>query len=319
MNKKLSPKISIIGAGNVGTRAAYAAIIKGLAREILLIDINKKKAEGEAMDLSHGMPYVAPAKIMAGDYEDLYDSDIVVVTAGRNQRKGETRIDLIKDNYRLFQKIIPQIVEITPNSILLIVTNPVDILTYAAIKISNLPKERVIGSGTVLDTARFRFLLAKHCNIDARNIHAYIIGEHGDSEFALWSSAMIGGLSIKDFCLSCEKAEYCQQDKELDKIFADVRDSAYHIIERKGETSYGIGLAISRILQAIIKDENSILPVSAYLEAYYGISDICLGVPSILNKKGIKKTLHMKLNEKEQKALKNSYLSLKEVVEKIGI
>jgi L-lactate dehydrogenase len=317
--KSLKPKVSIIGCGNVGTRYVYALIIKGLARQIVMIDINKKRLEGDVMDLSHGAPYVPPVDIIVGDYPDIKDSDLIVISAGRGQRPKETRLDLIKDNIRLFREIIPRVVEVVPSAILLIATNPVDILSYAAYKISGKPSNEVIGSGTVLDSARFRYLLGRCCNIDPRNVHAYILGEHGDSEFPVWSIANIGGTLIKQYCPICENSKECNSENKLQNIFEEVRNIAYDIIDRKGETSYGIGLALARITQAILKDEQTILPVSTLIENYLGIEDIYLSLPAILNKSGIKKVLNIKLNAEEQESFIKSAQKMKEYIEKVDL
>jgi len=315
----LKPKISIIGCGSVGIRYAYALMIKGLARKIVIVDIDKKRLEGEVMDLSHGAPYVSPVEIVAGDYKDLADSDMVVITAGKKQKLGQTRIDLTRDNVELYKAIIPQIIKYAPNAILLVVTNPVDVLSYAAYKISGKSSSQVIGSGTVLDSARFRFLLAKHCNIDSRNIHAYILGEHGDTEFPVWSKAMIGGILFKDYCYICRSNNNCEHQAELEKIFKDVRNSAYEIIERKQETSYGIGLALTRITQAIIKDENAILPVSSLVEDYLGVKDVYLSLPAIVNKNGIREILNIGLSSEEQKQFKDSSSAIKKAIKEAGL
>jgi L-lactate dehydrogenase len=207
-----------------------------------------------------------------------------------------------------------------PNAIILVVTNPVDILSYAAYKFSGKPVKKVIGSGTVLDSARFRFLIAKHCNVDARNIHAYILGEHGDTEFPVWSKAMIGGILFSDYCRVCDNRKDCRHDKlYINKVFSEVRDSAYKIIEKKGETSYGIGLAMVRITQAILKDENAILPVSSLVEDYLGVSDVYLSLPAILNKNGIREVLKIDLNKKEQEDFKKSAQAIKSVIKEVGL
>ncbi|MCA6069561.1 MAG: L-lactate dehydrogenase [Endomicrobium sp.] len=312
---KLSPKVCIVGCGNVGMRYAYSMIISGVAREIILVDYSRKKAEGEAMDLSHGAPFVSPVKIYAGDYPNTADSDLVVVTAGRGQKQGETRIDLVKGNAEIFKTIIPEIVKYSPNAIILVATNPVDILSYITYKISGKPSREIIGSGTVLDTARFRYLISKELNIDSRNIHASIFGEHGDSEFPIWSKAIIGDVFFKDYFENCD--EECGEQK-LKGIFEDVRDSAYKIIEKKGETSYGIGLALTKISKAILKDQNSVLPVSSLLENYYGISDLYLSVPAIVHKHGIRQVMKVAFAEDELKALQNSAAKIKEVIRASG-
>lgn len=315
----LEPKVSIIGCGNVGMRYAYALIMKGGVRQLVLVDIDRKRLEGEVMDLSHGAPYISPVEIIAGEYPDIKNSDLVVITAGKKGKSGQTRLDLAKDNVELYRKIIPEIVKYASSAILLIVSNPVDVLSYAAYKFSSKSKEKVIGSGTVLDTARFRFLLSKHCNVDSRNIHAYILGEHGDSEFPVWSRAMIGGVLFKDYCYICKKSATCQHDKELHKIFTEVKDSAYEIVERKQETSYGIGLALVRITQAIINDENAILPVSSLVEDYLGINDVYLSLPSVINKEGVREVLKIELSPQEQGELKNSAEVIKKVVKEAGL
>ncbi len=317
--EKLNPKISIIGCGNVGLRYAYALIISGLARQIVLVDIDKKRVEGEVLDLSHTAPYVSPVEIIAGDYSDIKDSDLVVVTAGKKQKVEQSRLDLVKDNVDIFKKIIPDIVKFSPHAIILVVSNPVDILSYAAYKFSSKPSKEVIGSGTVLDTARFRFLLAKHCNIDSHNVHAYILGEHGDSEFPVWSRAMIGGILFKEYCPMCSRHESCSSDKMLNNIFLEVKNSAYEIIEKKGETSHGIGLALVRITRAILHDENAILPVSSLVDNYLGINDIYLSLPAIINKNGVKQVLDIKLNQKEEQAFKNSASAVKKIIQAIRL
>ncbi|OGS17515.1 MAG: L-lactate dehydrogenase [Elusimicrobia bacterium RIFOXYA2_FULL_50_26] len=316
---ELKPKVAIIGCGNVGMRYAYALIIRGLARQVVLIDVDRKKAEGEAMDLSHGAPYISPVEIAAGDYSDMANSDIVVITAGKGQRPGQTRLDLVKANVELYRKLIPEVTANAPSAIYLIVSNPVDILSYAAWKFSGKPAHEVIGSGTVLDTARLRFLLGKHCGIDPHNIHSYILGEHGDSEFAVWSRAMIGGVLFEDYCPLCRNSAVCDAEKERNEIFSEVRDSAYKIIERKGETSYGIGLALVRITRAILNNENSVMPVSSLVENKYGINDVYLSLPAVIARRGIKEILHIKFSDKEEQDLKHSAALLKETLKAAGL
>ena len=318
-NQPFRPKISIIGAGNVGVRFAYSLMIKGLARQIVMYDINRKRLEGEVMDLAFGEPFVKPVEIIAGDYSDMAGSDIVVITAGLAQKPGQTRLDLVKGNVDLLKKIIPQIMKYSPESILMVVSNPVDILSYAAYKISGKPSHQVIGSGTVLDTARFRSLLARKFQVDSRNIHAYILGEHGDSEFAVWSQAIIGAVPLRNYCKmsgrQCGKTcpEGCMD------ILDDVKNSAYEIIERKGETSYAIGLGAVRISQAIIGNENSILPISALVEDYMGINDVYLSLPAIVNSNGVREILKLELNDEERNDFLKSAKTLKEVIKEVGI
>ena len=318
MLKDLHPKISIIGCGNVGVRYAYGLLMKGIGREIVIVDTNRKKLEGEVADLSHGMPYTTnPIQITAGDYSDIRNSELVVITAGKKQEKGQTRTELAQNNVDLFKKIIPEIMLYSPNSVFLVVTNPLDVMTYAAYKISGKPSSEVIGSGTVLDTARFRYLLASRCSVDARNIHAYILGEHGDTEFPVWSRAMVGGMFFNEYCKAfCTRGDSCNITVKRSRIVEEVKNSAYNIIENKGETSYGIGLSLVRITRAIINNENAILPVSVHMEDFYGISDCYLSLPSVINRKGIREVLRLQLDEKEKSCLEYSSAAIKRVIEK---
>ena len=314
--KSTSVKISIIGAGFVGSTTAFALIMGGLASKIIVVDINKKKAEGEAMDLSQGRLFVDPVDIVAGDYEDTKDSDIVIITAGIGQKPGETRLDGVDKNLKIYKSIIPEIVKYSPNSILLVVSNPVDILSYITYKLSGFPKERVIGSGTVLDTARFKYLLSEHFDIDSRNIHTYILGEHGDTEIATWSLTNIAGMDVEKYCnLVCAK---CNSDFKY-SINDDVKNAAYKIIERKGATYYAVALAIKRIVGAILKNEKSILTVSTYLDGQYGVEDVYLGVPSIVGENGISKILEVPLNSEELGKFQDSASALKKILDKANI
>lgn len=309
-------KISIIGAGFVGSTTAYALMMEGLASEIVIVDINKEKAEGEAMDLAHGAAFVRPVEIRAGEYKDTKDSDIVIITAGAGPKLGETRLDLINKNYNIFKGIIPEVVKYNPNAILLVVSNPVDILTYITYKLSGFPSERVIGSGTVLDTSRFKYLLSQHFDIDARNIHTYIIGEHGDSEIATWSLTSISGMGLEQYCSTmCNK---CDGSFKF-RIQDDVKNAAYHVIEKKGATYYAVALAIRRIVEAIIRDENSILTVSSLLKGEYGISNVYMGVPSIVGRNGVKRILDVDLSKEELEQLKDSAEVLKEGIKRANL
>ncbi len=315
----LKPKISIIGCGNVGIRYAYAVMIKSLARSIVITDINTKKLKGEVMDLSHSTPYIpSPVEVAAGDYPDTKDSDLIVITAGAKQEPGQSRLDLVNNNVKIFKKIIPELIKYSPEAVILVVTNPVDILSYAAYKISGKNPNSVIGSGTVLDTARFRYLLGAHCSIDSRNIHAYILGEHGDTEFPVWSRVMLGGILLRDYCPVCGRHDKCEADKELHDLFLEVKNSAYKIIDYKGETSYGIGLAMARITSALLGDENSILPVSVLVNDFIGIDDVYMGLPTILNRSGVKQVLPVKLNDTEKEQFRHSAWTLKEILKKSG-
>ena len=315
----LKPKVSIIGCGNVGIRYAYSLMINGCARQITLVDYFKDKAEGEAIDLSHGAPFTPSVNVTAGTYEDIKDSDLVVITAGKKQKQGQTRIDLLKDNVNLFKSIIPEIMKYAPDAILLIASNPVDILTYAAYKISGKASNKVIGSGTLLDSARFRYEIAKHCDIDARSVHAYVLGEHGDSEFPVWSKATVGGVNIENHCMLCNNKKDCNHIEKLNTIFNNVKNSAYTIIEKKGETSYGIGLALTRITESILLNENSVLPVSVLVKDFYGVNDVYLSLPSVINSNGIRQVQQIEFNETELKSFVNSAMVLKSLLKEIGI
>lgn len=306
-------KCAIIGAGGVGATTAFTLVQSGLFNEIVIIDVNKNKAEGEALDIAHGIQFTNPVNIYSGDYKDLQDAYLVIVTAGANQMPGETRIDLINKNASIFKKIIPSITEYNKDCILLIVSNPVDILTMLALELSGFPKERVLGSGTVLDTSRLRYLLSKKLEVDSKNIHAFIIGEHGDSELAVWSNADIAGIHIEDYC----KNIFDSCDIDLEEILDEVRNSAYHIIEKKGATFYGVAMAVKRIAQAIIRDEYSILPVSHFLNGEYGIKDVCLGIPSLICREGVKKIIPITLNEREKVYLNESANKLKSAYKSI--
>lgn len=305
-------KAAIIGCGFVGASSAFSLVHKGLFSELVLIDANHAKAEGEAMDLSHGLPFTSPMKIYAGSYDDISDCSLIIITAGANQKPGETRLDLVHKNVAIFKSIIPEITKRNFEGILLIVANPVDILTYAALKISGYPKERVLGSGTVLDSARFRYLLSEHLNVDSRSVHAYIIGEHGDSELAVWSSANVSGIGINDFC---ELRGHYEHDEAMDRIYRTVRDSAYEIIERKGATYYGVAMAVSRIAESIIRNEHSVLPVSSLMEGEYGLTDLCISVPTIVSAKGAEQVLEIPLSQEEKEKLQKSAAELKKVLD----
>ena len=304
-------KAAIIGCGFVGASTAFSLVHKGLFSELVLIDADQKKAEGEAMDLSHGRPFTSPMHIYAGSYDDISDCALIIITAGANQKPDETRLDLVHKNIAIFKAIIPEITKRNFEGILLIVANPVDILTYAALKLSGYPKERVLGSGTVLDSARFRYLLSEHLTVDSRSVHAYIIGEHGDSELAVWSSSNVSGISINDFC---ELRGHYDHEQAMNRIYHTVRDSAYEIIDRKGATYYGVAMAVSRIAESIIRNEHSVLPVSRLLNGEYGLRDLCISVPTIVSGKGAEQVLEIPLSPDELEKLKRSATELKEVL-----
>ena len=304
-------KCAIIGCGFVGATTAFTLIEHGVFSELVLIDANNKKAEGEAMDLNHGIPFAKPVKVYAGNYDDLSDCSLIIISAGANQKPGETRIDLVKKNTAILKSIIPEITKINKECILLILSNPVDILTYITLKISGFPKNRVIGSGTVLDTARLKYLLAEHLGVDSRNVHAFIIGEHGDSELAVWSSANISGIDLKDFCGLCGK---CTTMENIYNLYNNVRESAYKIIDSKGATYYAIAMATLRIVECIVRDEKSVIPVSTLVEGEYGINDVCMGLPSIVGKNGVERILEIPLNKNEAENLLNSAREINEYI-----
>jgi L-lactate dehydrogenase len=309
-------KIAIVGAGNVGATYAYALLQSGLAGEIVLIDSNKSKAEGEVMDLNHAVPFVHPTRIWTGSYEECKGAAITVITAGAGQKPGETRLDLVHKNVEIFKQIVPQVVKNNPKGLLLIATNPVDILTYASWKISGLPAAKVIGSGTILDTARFRYLLSEHAGVDPRSVHAYIIGEHGDSEVPVWSLANIAGMRLKDYCIA-NCMSYSQE--VWDKIFEKTRDAAYEIIERKGATYYAVANGLLRITEAILRDQDTVLSLSSLIGSYYGIEDVYLSVPTIVGRNGITRTLNLTLSDDEIKGLVNSSQVLKDMIKQVGL
>ncbi len=309
-------RVAIIGTGFVGSTFAYALLQSGLASEIVLIDANPSKAMGEAMDLNHAVPFVQPTRIWAGEYADCAVAAITVVTAGSAQRPGETRLDLIGRNAAIFRQIIPQIARYNPDGIILVATNPVDILTYATLKYSGLPANRILGSGTILDTARFRYLLSQHFGVDARSVHAYIIGEHGDSEVPVWSLANIAGMRIPEFCSA---NGFDCNDPHLDEIYEQTRDAAYHIIELKGATYYAIGSGLLRIVEAILRDQSTVLSISSLMNGFYGIKDVCLSLPTIVDRGGVEKVLHLELNAKEMEGLKKSAEVLRQNIQVVGL
>ena len=309
-------KAAVIGCGFVGSSSAFAMMRSGIFSELGLLDANQAKAEGEAMEIAHGLPFSRPMKIYAGGYSDLRDCALVVITAGANQKPGETRLDLVKRNVSILGSIIPEIVKVNREAILLIVSNPVDILTWAAQKLSGLPKSQVLGSGTVLDTARLKYLLGEHLSVDSRSVHAVIIGEHGDSELAVWSGANVSGVDLDHFCALCGEEEHRAM---MERIYTDVRDSAYEIIERKGATYYGIAAAVTRIAQCIVRDEHSVLPVSVNLGGLYGVEDLCMSVPAVVGRQGVEKVLEIELSDGECAAFRKSAGTLKEVADSLGL
>ena len=309
-------KLAVIGCGFVGSASAFALMQSGLFSEMVLIDANRARAEGEALDISHGLPFAKPMKIYAGDYPDLADASLIVVTAGAGQKPGETRLDLVKKNVSIFRSIIPSLTQYNKEAILLIVANPVDILTYAAAKLSGFPENRVFGTGTVLDTARLKYLLGEHLQVDSRAVHAFILGEHGDSEIVAWSSANVSGLPLHNFC---EMRGYFDHDAAMETLAAGVKNSAYEIIDKKCATYYGIAMSVRRVCEAIVRDEKSILPVSSVQHGSYGIQDVALSLPAVVGKDGVETIVPIALSEEEIAALRASAQTLKDVLDAQGL
>lgn len=303
-------KIILIGNGAVGSSYAFALVTQNIGQELGIIDVNVDKAEGDAIDLSHALAFTSPKRIYAATYDDCHDADLVVITAGAAQKPGETRLDLVHKNLRIFKDIIDSVVKSGFNGIFLIASNPVDILTYATWKFSGFPKSRVIGSGTSLDSARFRQTIAELVGVDARNVHGYILGEHGDTEFPVWSHANIAGLQIYEWVKSHPEVD----EEELVNIFFNVRDAAYTIINKKGATFYGIAVALARITRAILNDENSIFPLSVYLDGEYDQTDIYIGAPAVINRKGVKDIIEIPLSDAEKEKMELSANTLREVL-----
>lgn len=309
-----SRKIAIIGCGFVGSACAFALMQSGLFSEMVLIDSNKQRAEGEALDISHGLPFSKPMQIYSGTYDDITDAGIIAITAGAGQKPGESRLELVHKNVEIFKSIIPEISKRNYKGILLIVSNPVDIMTYTALKLSGLPSNQVFGSGTVLDTARLKYLLGEHLGVDARSVHAFILGEHGDSEIAAFSSANVSGIELKKFCdFACKTDKHEEAMKE---IAEDVKLSAYEIIKKKGATYYGIAMSVRRICEAIILDQKSILPISCLQN---GIENVVLSMPMIVGKHGAERSVEISLSEEERRAIKSSADMLKGIIKTLDL
>lgn len=304
MNSITARKVVIVGAGAVGSSFAYALAQRGIADEIALSDINRDYAEGQVLDLAHGLPFYPNIQIKVGSAEDYAEANVIVITAGAKQAPGESRLNLLQKNARMIENIMDEITAQNSKAVVIIASNPVDILTQVAIKHSGWPKTRIIGSGTVLDSSRFRYLLSKHCDVDVSNVHAYILGEHGDSEFPAWSMTHVGGIPIDEYCPQCATCGNWQLERE--EIARQVKESAYHIINYKGATYYAIGMALVRITAAILQDQHSILTVSTLLNGEYGLHDVCLSVPVMLGKDGVKRIVEAKLPAGEQSLLEKS-------------
>jgi L-lactate dehydrogenase len=309
-------RVAIVGVGNVGATFAFSLLNSGLATEIVLIDANTARAEGEAMDLNHAVPLSQSTRIWAGSMADTAGALLTVITAGSAQKPGETRLDLAGRNVNILRTLIHDVAKNNPDGILLIAANPVDILTYAAIKISGFPPNQVFGSGTILDTARFRYLLSQHFGVDPRSVHGYIIGEHGDSEVPVWSLANIAGMRLPVFC---QQNNLTCQDQVLDDIFQQTRDAAYQIIQRKGATYYAIAVGLTKIAEAIIRDQNTVLSVSSLINDYYGIQDVCFSLPSVVDRGGVERILRLELSDRELEGLQKSAVVLKEMNHSLGL
>ncbi|MGD2182689.1 L-lactate dehydrogenase [Lusitaniella coriacea] len=298
----------IIGAGQVGMACAYSLLIQNCLDEMVLQDINQEKVEGEVMDLVHGIPFVEPTLVQAGTVaQEGRDADIVIITAGAKQRPGESRLDLVQRNVGIFKNLIGEIVQYCPNAILLIVSNPVDIMTYVSLKLSGLPRSRVLGSGTILDTARFRYVLARQLQVAPRSIHAYIIGEHGDSEVPVWSKVNIAGTPLADM-------QSPEAREALHPLSQQVKNAAYEIIQRKGYTAYAIGLGVTAMVQAILRDQNRILTVSSFIEGFYDIEGVCLSLPTVVNRQGATRIVNLSLSEIERQQLQQSAKVLQDAI-----
>lgn len=303
-------KIAIVGAGHVGGTFAYTLLLRGLVSDIVLLDVNRARAEGEAMDLNHAAPLASSTRVRTGDYSDCEGAAIVVITGGAAQQPGESRLELARRNATTFQEVIPRIVRYNRDGILVVTTNPVDVLTYAALELSGLPAERVIGSGTLLDSARFRHLISQHFGIDAQSVHAYIIGEHGDSEVPVWSLANIAGMRLEAFCA----AHGFEHSASMHAIFEQTRDAAYRITERKGATYYAISAALVRITEAILRDQKTVLTVSTRIADAYGIRDVCLSLPAVIGRTGVERILNLELSPDEQAELRASAATIRNVI-----
>ncbi|MCG3399698.1 L-lactate dehydrogenase [Staphylococcus massiliensis] len=314
MESQKSKKVVLVGNGAVGSSYAFAMVNQGVADEFVIIDLNKEKVLGDVMDLNHGAPYgMSPVKVKAGDYKDCQDADLVVICAGVAQKPGETRLQLVEKNTKIFKSIVSEIMASGFDGIFLIATNPVDVLSYVTLKTSGLPKERVIGSGTILDTARFKYLLSETFNVSPSSIHAQIIGEHGDSELPVWSNANIAGQPLYDILKNDP-----EKSQLIDEIFVKTRDAAYDIIKAKGATYYGVAMGLMHITKAILRNQNHVLTVSSYLEGEYGEEDVYVGVPTVVNKNGARNIIEVPLNEKETEQFNHSVSVLKEIQDSVS-
>ena len=305
-------KGAIIGAGQVGMACAYSMLIQSTFDEMVLVDVERNKVEGEVMDLMHGLPFVQPATVKSGTAADCQGADVVIITAGAKQKPGESRLQLLGRNVTIFKNLIPELVQSCPEAIFLIVSNPVDVMTYVTWKLSGLPSTSVVGSGTVLDTARFRYLLAQNLHLDPRSIHAYIIGEHGDSEVAVWSRVNVAGMPLQALNPDVGTAT---DPEQWDRIFTQVKTAAYEVIQRKGATSYAIGLGVTQIVQAILRDQHRVLTVSCLTHGLYGIEEMYLSLPAVVNRQGVGSIVQLALSPLEEQQLKHSAQVLRQAIE----
>lgn len=309
-------RIAVVGAGRVGSTFAYTLLLAGLASEIVLVDADARRSEGEAMDLNHAVPFASPARIWSGSLEDAAGAAVVVLAAGVGQRPGETRLDLVRRNVEVFRQIVPPIAHANPDGLILVATNPVDILSYATWKLSGLPPERVIGSGTILDTARFRYLLSEHLGVDPRSIHAYVVGEHGDSEVPVWSLANISGMGLETYCAT----HGCRLDAARKaEIFGQTRDAAYQIIERKGATHYAVAAGLLRIVEAFVRDQRTVLSVSSLIRDFLGIDNVYLSMPTVMSGRGAERMLRLPLDASEADSLRRSAKVIADVLDGVGM
>jgi L-lactate dehydrogenase len=313
--RKSTNKVGLIGTGMVGASFAYSLMQSGVANELVLIDADAARAEGEMMDLNHGMAFVRPMRIIAGDYSDLTDAEVIVICAGVGQRPGQTRLELLQTNAGVFQNILPKITAVNQDAIIIVATNPVDILTYISAQIVQCESCRVMGSGTALDTARLRYMLGTHYGVDPRSVHAYVVGEHGDSELALWSLANIGGVRLTDF-VGANGQGYDQA--ALDRIFNQTKNAAYEIILRKKATYYAIGLGLLAIVEAVLRNQHTVMTVSSPLTGQYGVSGISISMPAIVGRRGVEEVLNLPLSDSELAAFQSSAKTLKDRLEDIG-
>lgn len=313
LNKK-GNKVVIIGTGFVGSTTAFALMQSGLISDMILIDVNKEKALGEVMDLNHGLSFTKPLTIEVGDYSQCENADVIIIAAGPSMLPGESRLTLAEKNCAITRNIMKEVAKYTEEAVIIIATNPVDILTYVGAKAVGYDEKKIIGSGTVLDSARFRFLLSRYFNIDTRNVHGYIIGEHGDTEVAAWSLTNIVGMDLREYCPLCDE-EFCDEKKS--DIFRSVRDSGYEILGKKGATYYGVAMAVKRITEAVLRDENTILTVSSVMNGQYGIDEVAFSLPTIINRDGIRQVLELPIDEREKELLLESADKLKEILKRI--